>query len=127
MKINEVSKKFSVAADTLRYWERVGAIPKVSRDQAGYRNYDQEDLNWVSFAMCMRDAGVSVEYLIDYISLFKQGKQTVQARKDLLNEQLESVSERLAKMQASYDKLKYKVDHYEHIDKDFQGKMASTH
>ncbi|WP_225367427.1 MerR family transcriptional regulator [Lentilactobacillus parakefiri] len=66
-----------------------------------------------------------MEYLIDYISLFKQGKQTVQARKDLLNEQLESVSERLAKMQASYDKLKYKVDHYEHIDKDYQGKMAS--
>ncbi|GAA2967338.1 MerR family transcriptional regulator [Lentilactobacillus parakefiri] len=125
MKINEVSKKFNVTSDTLRYWERVGAIPRVSRDQAGYRNYDEEDLNWVSFAICMRDAGVSVEYLIDYISLFKQGKQTVQARKDLLNEQLESVSERLAKMQASYDKLKYKVDHYEHIDKDYQGKMAS--
>lgn len=125
MKINEVPKKFNVTSDTLRYWERVGAIPRVSRDQAGYRNYDEEDLNWVSFAICMRDAGVSVEYLIDYISLFKQGKQTVQARKDLLNEQLESVSERLAKMQASYDKLKYKVDHYEHIDKDYQGKMAS--
>ena len=124
MKINEVSKKYNVASDTLRYWERVGAIPAVTRDAAGYRNYDQEDLNWVSFAICMRDAGVSVEYLIDYVSLFQQGKQPVQARKELLNEQLESVSERLAKMQESYDKLKYKVDHYEHIDKDYDGKMG---
>lgn len=124
MKINEVSKKYNVSSDTLRYWERVGAIPAVTRDPAGYRNYDDEDLGWVSFAMCMRDAGVSVEYLIDYISLFKQGKQTVQARKDLLNDQLERVSERLAKMQESYDKLKYKVDHYEKIDKDYKGKMG---
>ncbi|GAD16561.1 MerR family transcriptional regulator [Lentilactobacillus otakiensis] len=124
MKINEVSKKYHIASDTLRYWERVGAIPAVTRDSAGYRNYDNEDLDWVSFAMCMRDAGVSVEYLIDYISLFKQGKQTVQARKELLNDQLEIVSARLAKMQKSYNKLKYKVDHYEKIDKDYEGKMG---
>lgn len=124
MKINEVSKKYEIVSDTLRYWERVGAIPVVSRDSAGYRNYDEEDLNWVSFAMCMWDAGVSVEYLIDYISLFQEGSHTVQARKDLLNDQLEMVGERLSKMQKSYDKLKYKAEHYEKIDKDYKGKMG---
>jgi len=40
MKIKDVSKKYNISADTLRYWERVGAIPPVTRDSSGNRAYD---------------------------------------------------------------------------------------
>lgn len=65
MKIKEVAEEFDIPADTLRYWEREGAIPPVTRNAAGYRDYDKEDLDWISFAKCMREAGVSIEYLIE--------------------------------------------------------------
>ncbi|AVK62896.1 MerR family transcriptional regulator [Lactobacillus sp. CBA3606] len=123
MKIKAVVEKYQISADTLRYWERVGAIPAVHRDQAGYRNYDQEDLGWIEFAQCMREAGVSIDYLIEYIDLFRRGEATRSARQALLNEQLVGIHQRLARMQKTYDLIKYKADHYEEHVEGYHGKL----
>jgi len=123
MKIKEVSAKFNIPADTLRYWERVGAIPPVNRNAAGYRDYDDEDIDWITFAKCMREAGVSIEYLIEYITLFKQGDATLQARKDLLHEQLDTIAQRLHEIQHTYDLIKDKADHYEAHVEGYRGKL----
>nr|WP_057877995.1 MerR family transcriptional regulator [Levilactobacillus paucivorans] len=125
MKIKEVSEKFDIPADTLRYWEREGAIPPVTRNAAGYRDYDEEDLDWISFAKCMREAGVSIEYLIEYLTLFKQGDVTLQARKDLLHEQLATIAQRLDEIQHTYDLIKEKADHYEAYVEGYHGKLAN--
>lgn len=124
MKIKEVSSKFNVPADTLRYWEREGAIPPVTRNEMGYRDYDDEDLDWIVFAKCMREAGVSIEYLIEYITLFKQGDATLQARKDLLREQLEVIAQRLQEIQHTYDLIKNKTEHYEEHVEGYHGKLS---
>ncbi|MFC6206811.1 MerR family transcriptional regulator [Levilactobacillus tongjiangensis] len=124
MKIKEVSTKFNVPADTLRYWEREGAIPPVTRNEMGYRDYDDEDLDWIVFAKCMREAGVSIEYLIEYITLFKQGDATLQARKDLLCEQLEVIAQRLQEIQHTYDLIKNKTEHYEERVEGYHGKLS---
>ena len=117
MKIKAVSEQYDIPADTLRYWERVGAIPAVHRDSAGYRDYDEEDLGWVSFAKCMRGAGVSIEYLIEYITLYPGGERTHQARKDLLTEQLEVIKRHLDEVQETYDRISDKVAHYDdHVE-----------
>lgn len=123
MRIKEVSTKFNIPSDTLRYWEREGAIPPVSRNEAGYRDYDEEDLEWINFAKCMRDAGVSIEYLIEYIMLFKQGDATLEARKDLLREQLDTIAKRLHEIQHTYDLIKDKSEHYETHVEGYHGKL----
>ena len=71
MKINEVSKMYDITADTLRYYERIGLIPTVNRNENGIRDYTETDCNWVNFAKCMRTAGISVESLIEYVALFQ--------------------------------------------------------
>ncbi|APX71728.1 MerR family transcriptional regulator [Companilactobacillus allii] len=123
MQIKDVAKRFDISADTLRYWERVGAIPKITRNSSGHRDYDQEDLEWVDFARCMRDAGVSIEYLIEYIDLFSQGDVTLQARKDLLAEQLDVIKAKRDEIQATYDKILNKVEHYEQQVEKYDGKL----
>lgn len=105
MNIKEVSDKYDVPSDTLRYWERVGAIPTVSRDSRGYRNFDSEDLDWVYYTKCMRNAGVSIERIIDYISLFKEGESTISYRKELLIEQRAELAEKLQILNNSYNEL----------------------
>ncbi len=57
MKIAEVSEKFGLSVDTLRYYERVGLIPPVHRNEGGIRDYDELDLRRVDFIKCMRGAG----------------------------------------------------------------------
>ena len=54
-----------------------------------------EDCAWVEFAKCMRGAGIQVEALIEYVSLFQQGEDTTEARKQILIEQRELLLERM--------------------------------
>ena len=113
MTIKEVSEKFKISQDTLRYYERIGLIPPVSRTASGIRNYQESDLGWVEHAVCMRSAGVPIEALIEYVKLFQKGDSTFAARLQLLQEQREKLEEQKAQLQAAMDKLDYKISRYE--------------
>lgn len=113
MTIKEVSEKYYISQDTLRYYERVGLIPAVSRTSGGIRNYDDEALGWVENAICMRSAGVPIEALIEYVKLFQEGDSTIQARLELLQEQLTGLEEQKAHIEATMKRLNYKISCYE--------------
>ena len=93
MTIAEVSKQYGLSQDTLRYYERVGMIPPVTRTAGGIRDYQEEDLGWVELAKCMRSAGLPVESLIEYVKLFREGDNTIEARRNLLAERREELLE----------------------------------
>ena len=113
MKIADVSEKFGLSVDTLRYYERVGLIPPVHRNQGGIRDYDELDLRRVDFIKCMRGASLPVEVLIDYMALVQQGDSTIEARKEILIEQRDLVAARLEEMQKTLERLNYKIEVYE--------------
>ena len=94
--IKEVSEKFGIPSETLRYYERVGVIPPVTRTASGIRNYQEEDLAWVENAKCFRAAGVSIEALIEYLN---------EQRAILLAQQKQLVE--------TLDRLDYKISKYE--------------
>ncbi|QNL45403.1 MerR family transcriptional regulator [Oscillibacter hominis] len=113
MTIAEVSKQYGLSADTLRYYERIGLIPPVPRNESGIRDYDEDSCGWVELMKCMRAAGVQIEALIEYVALFRQGDETIDARKALLMDQRNRLISRMADMQASLDRLNEKIDLYE--------------
>lgn len=113
MTIAEVSKKYEISADTLRYYERIGLIPSVTRNKNGIRNYQEEDCNWVEFIKCMRGSGISIEALIEYVSLFQQGPSTSKERKRLLIEERKKLQDRMDEMQTTLKRLNTKIDSYE--------------
>ena len=113
MTITEVAKLFELSADTLRYYERIGIIPCVNRNPNGIRNYTENDRGWVGFAKCMRSAGLPVEVLIEYVTVFRQGDATAEARKEILIEQRDKLAERIAEMQETLERLNYKIENYE--------------
>ena len=113
MKIAEVSERYDLSLDTLRYYERVGLIPPVNRNESGIRDYNELDLRRVDFIKCMRSAGLPVEVLIEYVALVQQGDKTIQARKDILKEQHELLLARMSEMQKTLDILNHKIEVYE--------------
>lgn len=113
MTIKEVSEKFDISQDTLRYYERVGMIPPVTRTASGIRNYQEKDLGWVELAKCMRNAGLPVEAMIEYVKLTQEGDSTIPARLQLLTEQRETLLEQRAKIDATLERLNYKIGRYE--------------
>ncbi len=115
MTITEVSKKFDLSQDTLRYYERIGLIPHVNRNKSGIRDYTEEDCNWVGFIKCMRAAGLPIEVLIEYVSLFQQGDETLEARKEILIEQRNQLTKRIEDMNDTLERLEYKITRYEDL------------
>ena len=113
MTIKEVCEKYGITADTLRYYEKVGVIPTVGRTKGGKRDYSRQDIGWVENAICMRNAGLPVEMLIEYVRLFQEGDGTFRARRDLLAEAREEILGQLSKYQATLDKLNYKISRYD--------------
>ena len=113
MTIAEVSKKYDITPDTLRYYERVGMIPPVHRTPSGLRDYTEADCGWVELAKCMRSAGLPVEVMIDYVKLTMQGDETFAGRLRLLIEQRERLRDQRRSVDAMLDRLNYKISRYE--------------
>lgn len=113
MTIKEVSEKYGVSQDTLRYYERVGMIPEVSRTAGGIRNYTQEDLGWLELALCMRSAGLPVNVLVEYLKLYRQGDETIPQRLELLTAQRKELLEMKSRIEQTLARLDYKISVYE--------------
>ena len=113
--ITEVSKRYELTADTIRYYERIGLIPRVNRNKSGIRDFTEDDCRWVEFIKCMRGAGLSIEILTEYVNLFQEGSSTIKARKELLIEQRNQLADRIREMQETLDRLDKKIDGYEEI------------
>ncbi len=113
MTISEVSEKYGLPPDTLRYYEKVGLIPPVTRKESGVRDYSEQDCGWVEFIKCMRGAGLSIETLIRYVALYRKGNRTLKQRKQLLIDEREKLQERIEQMQQVLKRLNYKIELYE--------------
>lgn len=125
MTIAEVSKKYDISADTLRYYERIGLIPHVPRNPNGIRNYNGECCGWIEFMKCMRSAGVHVEALIEYRQLFEQGDATADARKEILVDQRNQFLERIDALKTCLSRLNYKIEKYDSVITDCEKKLKS--
>ena len=114
MTIGEVSEKFQMTADTLRYYERIGLIPPVPRKKNGIRDFDEQSCKWVSFVKCMRTAGVQIEALIEYVSLM-QKDTGIERRKNILIEQRARLQQQAETLRTTIERLDYKIEHYEEL------------
>lgn len=113
MTIAEVCERFDLSQDTLRYYEKIGLIPTVQRKASGIRNYSEEDCKWVEFIKCMRSAGLTIEFLSEYVKLFNEGDSTLEKRRSLLVEQRKLLKEKMQEMQTTLERLDRKVERYD--------------
>lgn len=113
MTIKEVSEKYGLSQDTLRYYEKIGVIPPVTRTSGGIRNYTEQDIGWVENAVCMRNAGLPVEVIAEYCRLFGMGDSTIGARLELLTEQRKKLIEQKEQLETEISRLDYKIGRYE--------------
>lgn len=113
MTIKEVSEKYGITGDTLRYYERVGMIPPVGRTQGGIRDYTDKDLSWIELILCMRGAGLPIEAIIEYVKLTMLGDSTFKARLELLSEQRDNLLEQKNRINSMLERLNYKIARYE--------------
>lgn len=110
----EAAKIMDLPVDTLRYYERIGIMPPVERNQNGYRNYRNTDLNWIFIIKRLRESGLSIEALLEFATLTQSNGDTAAAKKDILTEQLGELDDKMADLEHTRNLLKYKIDTFDH-------------
>ncbi|AHI55139.1 MerR family transcriptional regulator [Listeria ivanovii] len=114
MNIKEAAKITGLTNDTIRYYERIGIIMPIPRQDNGLRDFTERSINQLKFAKTMRSAGMGVESLREYVAMiYENDDSTIVARKALLTEQAELMQEKIDRMQEAHDYLLYKVENYE--------------
>lgn len=118
---------FDLTIDTLRYYERIGVIPPVSRNKSGYRDYQTNDLNWIYLAKSLRRAGLSIESLIEFAKLaqLRETQNVEAAQKQILAEQYEEIDQKIGELVRVKALLAYKISSYdEHMAKFKAGELT---
>ncbi|WP_413538805.1 MerR family transcriptional regulator [Enterococcus malodoratus] len=126
MNISEVAIKFEMTPATIRYYEKQGLIPPITRNNSGVRDFQEEDLNWVEFIKCMRDSGLSIDSLAKYSELYQQGDSTLVARKKILLDEYQKLLEKQRLINGTVDRLEKKLDNYDHMIQECEQQMFSN-
>ena len=115
MKISEVSKRLEISPDTLQDYERIVLINSTHIDKSVTRDYTELNCKWIKFIKCMRNAGMPIEILIEYVTLLQEGEQTAGVRKELLLEQREHLQDKIDELQQMLSYLNGKIDKYDEV------------
>ncbi|RQW09568.1 MerR family transcriptional regulator [Paenibacillus rhizophilus] len=79
----------------MRYYEKEGILPFIKRNESGIRMYEEEHIDWLKFICCLRDTGMSISQLKDFVELTVQGDGTTEQRIQMLELQKKTVQEQV--------------------------------
>ncbi|WP_345243656.1 MerR family transcriptional regulator [Pontibacillus salipaludis] len=111
--IGQVSKKLNMSTYTIRYYEKEGLIPPITRNAHGRRIFDENNLYRIDMIRCYRDAGMALKDIKHMIDLANEGKHTLHLRKDILNNHKTKVEKQIEDLQEHLHKMNMKIQWHE--------------
>jgi DNA-binding transcriptional MerR regulator len=110
--IHEVCERTGLSAHTLRYYEKEKLLPNVRRSPGGFRQYTEEDMEALGMICCLKNTGMSLQDISRFMTLAREGDQTLRARCELLKKHRDTVLKRMEEMQRYLDKVTWKVNFF---------------
>jgi len=114
--INEVAKKFELSAHTLRFYDKEGLLPYVSRNKSGNRAFTETDLDMVKLICCLKNTGMQIKEIKQYIDLCVQGTDTIEVRKKMFIEHRKEIIRQLGALKENLSQIDSKIKLYESPD-----------
>lgn len=130
--IKQVSEKTGLSIYTLRYYDKEGLLPLVERTESGIRKFSENDIDWLGLICCLKNSGMSIEHIKEFMNLCLQGEDSVETRREILLNQKAYILEQMNQLENSLNTINYKIDHYKeigifHIDKNTKGEDYAYH
>ncbi|MGG0537698.1 MerR family transcriptional regulator [Priestia aryabhattai] len=114
--IQQVASMTGLSTHTLRYYEKIGLIENVQRDQTGYRQYTDVDLAWIQFLIRLRVTGMPMLKMKQFSDLRQKGDSTITARKELLEEHYKDVLGKIEELEFNSQRIEEKITHYKKLE-----------
>jgi len=108
--IKQVSEKTSLKPYVLRYYEKEGLLPLIDRSESGIRRYSEYDLEWIGLICCLKNTGMSIKQIKNFVELSVQGNETLNQRCEMLIEHKINVEAQIEEMQKHLQKVACKIN-----------------
>lgn len=122
LEISEVAKLTKLKPHTLRYYESIGLIKDIRRNESGKRIYTEEDLKWIEVINRLRNTGMNISKMIQYATLRHLGDSTIAERKNMLKEHLSSINYEIQVLIEAKDYVEKKIEIYNSMEEKLNGK-----
>jgi DNA-binding transcriptional MerR regulator len=124
--IEEAAHRTGVSTHTLRYYERIGLLEPVGRAASGHRRYTDADLGSVTFLTCLRQTGMPIRQMQQFVELTRAGDATVPDRIDALVAHQEALAEQIALLRRHFEALRNKIEYYREVAAEQRGTSARS-
>lgn len=116
--IGQVAKKTGLTAHTLRYYQKEGLLPFLQKSSSGLRVFSDNDLGWLGLIECLKETGMPLKDIRQYIDWYLEGDSTLSLRLDMFKNQKNRVEEQIRQFQKHLEKIEYKIALYEEAVKE---------
>lgn len=111
--IKQVADKLELSAYTIRYYEREGLLPFVSRNKNGNRVFNDNDIEWIKLIRCLRNTGMPIGEIKRYVELCMQGDNTVEVRRQIIERHKQAVEQKIEQMKDYLKNINKKLSCYD--------------
>lgn len=113
--MKETCNQTNLTYDTLKFYCNEGLVPNVKRDKNNYRVFDDKDVAWIKSLTCLKNCGMSIFEMKEYLNLCMEGKKSIPVRKEILNKKQQELKVKMEQLQASIDYIDYKKQFYDDV------------
>lgn len=113
--IKQAAEKTGLSEHTLRYYDREGLLPLLKRSESGIRRFSDNDVEWIGLICCLKNSGMSIEKIKEFMILCLKGNETCEERRELLLMQKEHILKQMEELEKSLGTINYKINHYKEI------------
>ncbi|MEG0377483.1 MAG: MerR family transcriptional regulator [Eubacterium sp.] len=111
--IKEVAEKTGLSIYTLRFYDKEGLLPFVSRTPSGNRQFTDADLEWLSTICCLKDTGMPLKKIKEYIDLYRQGQDTLETRRQIFIDHRVQLVKKIAELEKNLELVEYRIQFYD--------------
>lgn len=101
--------------ENLKFYCNEGLVPNVKRDKRNYRVFDDHDIKWIQSLTCLKNCGMCIAEMKEYLALCLEGKDSIPQRKVILANKKEALLQSIADLQEAVAYIDWKQNFYDDV------------
>ncbi|MDO7908644.1 MerR family transcriptional regulator [Paenibacillus sp. JX-17] len=114
--IQQVTQITGLSTHTLRYYEKIGLLSGIHRNEQGYRLSTEQDLSWIDFLLRLRETGMPIHGMIRFSELRSLGDATVTERRQMLEHHEAIIEQQIRKLRENKRRIRDKIHFYQNLE-----------
>jgi DNA-binding transcriptional MerR regulator len=111
--IKEIAEKFNLTEYTIRYYDKEGLLPFIERNKSGIRIFTDSDMEWLNLICCLKNTGMQLKQIKQYISWCMEGEETLEIRRQMFIEHRKEVLKQIEELKKNLSMIDYKIKYYD--------------